>query len=38
MNSNWTRRAFGVATAALIALAGCAGPGTKAAAGDPMPS
>ncbi|ARN23505.1 HAD family hydrolase [Piscinibacter gummiphilus] len=38
MTSNWTRRAFGVATVALIAIAGCAGPGAKAPAGDPLPS
>ena len=38
MNSNWSRRAFGVAAAALIALAGCAGPGSKAPVGDPLPS
>lgn len=38
MTSNWTRRAFGVATAALIALAGCASPGSKTPAGDPLPS
>jgi len=37
--STWTRRTFGgLFTAALVALAGCASPGSKTPAGDPLPS
>ena len=37
--STWTRRTFGgLVTAALVALAGCASPGSKTPVGDPLPS
>ena len=36
----WTRRAFGIAAAAItsLSLLGCAGPGASPVAGDPLPS
>ena len=36
--THWTRRGFGLAVAALITLGGCASPGARAPAGDPLPS